>query len=145
MEPASRAAWTAKRRHWNAEARLQWLSDMVDMTGTRVRPAWKIDGYHWLETLVHRLAFKGRIFSLDMCTLREGAKLGKFYQTSQSLELEAIFCTVSQPGMLRGKLVYRNPGNVVGCGRCQTFVYSAHPPLHGVRHPVGWVRTRTRG
>jgi hypothetical protein len=116
MEPASRAAWTAKRRHWNAEASIQWLSDMVDMTGTRVRPAWKIDGYHWLETLVHRLAFKGRIFSLDMCTLREGAELGKFYQTSQSLELEAIFCTVSQPGMLRGKLVYRNPGNVVGCG-----------------------------
>ncbi len=86
------------------------------MTGTLVRPAWKI-GYHWLETMVHRLAFKGRLFSLDMRTLRDGAQLRKFYQTSQSLELEAIiFCTVSQPGLLRGKLVYRNLGTVVCCG-----------------------------
>ncbi len=38
MEPASMAAWAVKYHHWNAEASIQWLSDMVDITGQRVRP-----------------------------------------------------------------------------------------------------------
>ena len=60
-----------------------------------------------METLVYRLALRGKYFRTDMRTMRPEAALGAHYKLSDNLEDEAIYRTTPLPGVLRDRLVFR--------------------------------------
>jgi hypothetical protein len=145
MEESARKAWALKRSGWSADSTIQWLSDCVDLSGQLIRPIWRIEGYGWVETLVYRLALRGKYFLTDMRTMRPEAALGAHYKLSDNLEDEAIYRTTPLPGVLRDRLVFRRQPQpeanqpLLQVGRVdETFIDEDGEPAYQVE----WLKVR---